>query len=74
MKPSWDDAPDWASWLAMDEDGIWHWYATEPEFEQADGCWYEIESDEDCMQIASDTPDESGIDWDYAFDTLEERP
>lgn len=24
-KPSWDDAPEWARWLAQDEDGQWKW-------------------------------------------------
>ena len=31
MKPSWDEAPEWASWLAMDEDGSWGWFESEPE-------------------------------------------
>ena len=30
MKPSWDDAPEWAQWLAMDEDGRWWWYEEKP--------------------------------------------
>jgi len=30
MKPSWDDAPSWAKWLAMDEGGEWYWYEFEP--------------------------------------------
>ena len=30
MKPSWDDAPEWANWLAMDEDGAWEWFEREP--------------------------------------------
>lgn len=29
-KPSWKDAPGWANWLAMDEDGTWFWYEAEP--------------------------------------------
>ena len=28
--PSWDDAPEWANWLAMDENGDWYWYEYEP--------------------------------------------
>jgi len=30
MKPSWNDAPDWANWLAMQPTGDWYWYMTEP--------------------------------------------
>lgn len=39
MKPDWKDAPDWAQWLAMDSDGVWYWYETEPE-KQLMGAWY----------------------------------
>jgi hypothetical protein len=37
MKPDWKDAPDWANWLAMDDDGEWYWYSIEPHL--ADDCW-----------------------------------
>jgi hypothetical protein len=30
MKPEWKDAPEWAKYLAMDEDGRWWWYELEP--------------------------------------------
>ena len=30
MKPDWKDAPKWARFLAMDEDGKWYWYENEP--------------------------------------------
>ena len=30
MKPSWDEAPKWAQWLAMDNSGIWFWFQTKP--------------------------------------------
>lgn len=30
MKLNWDDAPEWARFLAMDEDGEWYWYENEP--------------------------------------------
>lgn len=30
MKPDWKDAPEWAQWLAMDEDGSWGWYSHKP--------------------------------------------
>ena len=29
-KPSWDDAPEWANWLAMDSDGSWYWFQNKP--------------------------------------------
>ena len=29
-KPSWNDAPEWAEWLAQDEDGEWYWFGCEP--------------------------------------------
>jgi hypothetical protein len=30
-KPSWEHAPEWAQWLAMDNNGEWYWYEDEPE-------------------------------------------
>ena len=30
MKPIWDDAPEWAQFVAQDDDGVWHWWAYEP--------------------------------------------
>jgi hypothetical protein len=30
MKPDWKDAPKWASWLAMDSNGLWYWYESMP--------------------------------------------
>lgn len=29
-KPLWSDAPSWANYLAMDEDGTWFWYENKP--------------------------------------------
>lgn len=31
LKPNWNKAPSWAKWLAMDEDGQWHWFMSEVE-------------------------------------------
>ena len=31
LKPSWDDAPDWANWLAQDFNGSWNWFEEKPE-------------------------------------------
>jgi hypothetical protein len=30
MTPSWDDAPEWANWLAQDENYLWYWYEYKP--------------------------------------------
>ena len=30
MKPDWKDAPEWANYLAMDEDGYWFWFSIKP--------------------------------------------
>jgi hypothetical protein len=30
MKPSWNDAPEWANYLAQDENGEWTWFARKP--------------------------------------------
>ena len=29
-KPKWEIAPSWANFMAMDEDGSWWWFETEP--------------------------------------------
>lgn len=34
-KPSWDDAPERAEWLAQDGDGEWFWYLSKPESNNA---------------------------------------
>jgi hypothetical protein len=38
MKPDWKDAPEWANWLAMDEDGEWFWRESKPTV--ATDCFY----------------------------------
>lgn len=30
-RPDWNDAPDWANYVAMDADGDWWWYEGKPE-------------------------------------------
>ena len=30
FQPNWDDAPDWANWLAQNLDGAWHWFKDKP--------------------------------------------
>ncbi|NII73956.1 hypothetical protein FHW84_002529 [Dyella sp. SG562] len=31
MKPDWKDAPEWAKWLAQDDNGKWFWYEVQPD-------------------------------------------
>lgn len=38
-KPKWEDAPDWASYLAMDFDGQWYWYEKKPSLD-IESCFY----------------------------------
>lgn len=69
-KPSWKDAPDWAGWLAQDEDGVWYWHQNEPgqNGEDVNNCRYWLSHGE------SDIADGGGEllgDW---HDTLEKRP
>jgi hypothetical protein len=76
IKPSWDEAPDFAQFLAMDGDGIWVWFQDKPEWGPSANAWLlGAESDGDsAYENATFEPDESGIDCDFAYDTLEERP
>ena len=61
-KPSWDDAPDWANYLAMDVNGKWWWFEHEPAL--TIGSWLPIGGR---VQVAK------GPMVDYS-ETLEERP
>lgn len=79
MKPDWKDAPEWAQWLSMDGDGLWSWWEILPTWDHGENDWFvDIdtvpEGSNGLALYATDTPDESGIDWDHAFDTLEARP
>ncbi len=62
MKPSWKDAPDWAQWLAMDEDGQWHWYSDKPYYSDSWCMWNTEKQYEKCNDVVS---------WER---TLQERP
>ena len=39
MKPSWQDAPDWAMMLAMDDSGLWWWFE-KTDIVLLEGGWY----------------------------------
>lgn len=38
MKPSWDDAPEWARFFARDSCGTWYWYENQPLYDGHE--WY----------------------------------
>ena len=61
MKPSWDEAPEWANWLAMDESGNWFWYQEKPV--DGNGCFVANSSGKFALASYSD--------WE---ESLERRP
>lgn len=76
FKPQWDEAPEFAMFLAMDGDGLWYWFSHRPFFDDELNGWAMDENapDDAAYDLASEQQDESGIDWDFAYATLEERP
>lgn len=63
-KPDWGDAPEWANYLARDEDGGWYWYENNP----VAGC---DEWDENGGKLSKAGFSLEDINWQ---DTLEKRP
>jgi len=61
MKPDWKDAPDWANYLARDDDGCWNWFQFEP---YCWGTYWRSSKGEVC--VASDVA--------HWTETLEQRP
>jgi hypothetical protein len=64
-KPSWDDAPEWAQWLAQDRDGQWFWFRDKPVTGQ--NCWATQSGSRSEHACVRDTKPS----W---HETLEERP
>jgi len=60
-KPNWKDAPEWAKFLAMDENYEWWWYELEPYFIDGLGFWNSLGRSEIAKSLR-------------AKETLEERP
>lgn len=65
MKPNWDDAPEWATWMAQDKDGYWLWYEFKPY--KGNEEWFKNKNNSGRVSIAY--PSFEG--WD---NTLEMRP
>lgn len=66
-KPDWNDAPEWAMWLAQDSypDGMWVWFEEEPTF--IDGGWIQ-DAGTDWLQTEHEATEQ------HAENTLEPRP
>lgn len=62
-KPDWKDAPEWAKYMAMDDDGEWWWFEKEPS--RANGYWQETTGGQ------LDVANASAFAW---AETLEPRP
>jgi len=64
-KPKWENAPEWANYLARDKDGGWNWFSHKPKPEAQWERW-------DYSQKGAVHAQASGIkDW---KETLEKRP
>lgn len=71
-KPSWDDAPEWAEWLAQDYDGDWWWYECPIEVDDLDEEeWVEEHGVDGRLVRATSGAHPNGHDW---RETLEQRP
>ena len=71
-RPSWNDAPEWAQWLAQDGDGDWWWYECPIEVDDLDEEeWVEEHGVDGRLVRATSGTTPSGHDW---RDTLEPRP
>ena len=66
--PSWDDAPDWARWLAQDSNGVWWFYELEPRANEDCDCW---DVGDDDSSASSRSKGTVLGDW---RDTLQARP
>jgi hypothetical protein len=61
-KPSWDDAPDWANYVALNEAWMWRWYEKKPEIMM--GVWVSAGKEQHSRYAEA-------IDW---KESLEARP
>lgn len=52
MKPDFEDAPEWAKYLAMDDDGSYYWFDSEPELHR--GTFYSKSDDGKIMFAGSE--------------------
>jgi len=70
-KPNWEDAPEWANWLAMDHNGSWYWHDEQPWLDTANEDWI---SGGSCRSWEPYWSKNSYPTYYSARDTLEKRP
>lgn len=71
-KPDWKDAPDWAMWLAQDNDGRWFWWGEKPVVTGGhEDFWMPEDPNPDAKFCRSGKDGKPPIDW---TKTLEPRP
>jgi len=66
IKPEWDEAPEWAKWLAQDYLGGWWWFESKPKWCNSARWWESTyHSKSEAVHLM----------WNpNAHETLEERP
>lgn len=69
-KPDWNDAPEWAMWLAQDFCGDWAWYQDEPPIDEETQSWVWVDPFNGEWMLAGYT-ETIGDEW---RNTLEQRP
>lgn len=61
-KPKWETAPEWAEYLAKDENGAWYWFENAPKVGSngnwlcAIGCCEEAKCNDDWWQTLEPRP------------------
>jgi len=74
IQPDWTEAPDWAQWWAIDDDGYAYWYRDQPTYNAKYGGWLRTLGEEPDVSFDHCWPppfDNRDIDWSQ---TLRSRP
>jgi len=71
IKPDWTQAPAWAQWFAIDDDGTGWWWSTKPIPDGMTGCWLVPDSKEQYDTQPTGIYPEAADDWKQS---LRQRP
>lgn len=69
--PEWSEAPEWAEWLAMDNNGEWYWYERQISADDMRGTWDYGSSLSGAIRSAAYSSDDGRPDW---RSSLQPRP